>query len=140
MIEFVYQTEKEKCYKAGITKEQFIDFYKDWNFERWPGCIVFHKGPQFHIVATEKKRWANKRLFNETLGNAIKEYGYVETIAHTDDEKKFAERLGFEPINSSGDITVYEMYGVKYGVSRRNDRRRDGFGCGRKRLGGKGAE
>ena len=122
MIEIVYEAEKEKCNELGITKEQFLEFYKDWDIKEWPGCIVISNGKNFHVVATKSGKWANKKLFKEIFGKAIKEHGYAETVAYTEEDKKFAERLGFEKVDERNGVSFYEMYEVKYERSRKHNR------------------
>lgn len=78
--------------------------------------VVICKDADFHIVALKPGRWASRKLFADTLGEAIKRYGYAQTAVMKDHVSghQLALRLGFYPVKEVGNAVIYRLCEVKH--------------------------
>lgn len=79
-------------------------------------AVVIHRGPWFHVVAVKPGRWATRKLFRETFGEAIKKYGFAATEVMEDHMPghDLAKRLGFVEASLSDGKLTYILKELKH--------------------------
>lgn len=72
------------------------------------------KGCEIHcgVVPKASGRWFSKRVFKETIGQLLDEYGMAATTVRNENlvGHDFVQRLGFIPVVSDKKVTRYEIH------------------------------
>lgn len=97
---------------GGIPSDVFAGIFQDWSIDEFNGAYVLHKGPEYHVESFNDGKWCSRKVLRQTLGAAIKQYGYAETsVRRTHDAgHKLAKRLGFVVASENEFWTVYRLY------------------------------
>ena len=103
----------------------FVEFFEKFKYWRiYPiykrkmliGGIVL-SGPEAHVVVKPefKGRWFTRKIFNDTIGKQLKEYGLAVTSCKEDSKNKdFIERLGYSLEVTKDMIHHFKMTENKY--------------------------
>lgn len=117
-MRIVYERIKERL---GCDFDVFNKAMAFWEFipviVREELCgVVLCKGHEFHVVAIKAGRWASRKLFSGTLGEAIKNHGYAQTTVMKDHTpgNQLAVRLGFVPVKEDGNTIVYRLERIRH--------------------------
>ena len=117
-VSMLYERIKDR---AGCTLSEYEKAIENWDILKADAggklaAIGITKGPEFHVVAIQPGKWASRRLFSETLGKAIRNYGYAETsvMKGNAEGEKFVQRIGFVKVGENGMTTIYRLEKVKH--------------------------
>lgn len=94
-LEDAYESAKGRL--GGMTFDEFKQALEGWTVHDLNGGAILVNGPEIHVCIVERAKgmWATKRHF-EVLREVVREHGYAQTSATTDEGIRFVQRLGFE--------------------------------------------